>query len=134
MTELKRLCPACGAANALERQTCHACGTNLRTTLPVPLGERLPVTWKQVGTSLALGAGALALRVGVELARQFLERKVTELSEPDVTVERPAERQVAQPQVQVWGRRVRSRWWGGRPQDVEVEEFLWQGASGEGPE
>jgi hypothetical protein len=29
---------------------------------------------------------------------------------------------------------VRSRWWGGRPQDVEVEEFLWQGASGEGPE
>jgi hypothetical protein len=140
MTELKRLCPACGAANALERQTCHACGTNLRTTLPVPLGERLPVTWKQVGTSLALGAGALALRVGVELARQFLERKASELSEPSAKVERPAGRQVVQvnqltgPQVRVWGRRMRSRWWGGHPQDVEVEEFFWQGASGGGPE
>jgi hypothetical protein len=140
MSELKRLCPACGAANPLENQTCRACGANIRSTLPMPYSERLPVPWKQVGTSLAVGAGALALRVGVNLVRQVLERKAASVLENRAATRlpvraakeaAPAKGAAPAPQrgvhMRAWGRRVRSRWQGGRADDVEVEEFFWQG-------
>jgi len=139
MASVKRLCPECGVANSLEREKCHACGADMRSKLPIPAGERLPVPWKQVGTSLAVGAGALALRAGVHVVRHFLERKADRslslrsrsalpnkvgrwLSRREPMQEAPR----PQAQVRVWGQRLRGRWGSDGASQLEVEEFYWQ--------
>ena len=144
MNNLKRLCPDCGAANALDKEMCHKCGAEVRSNLPVPAGERLPVPWKEVGASLAVGAGALALRAGLRLAQHLLERKAAKSiqfggrpSAPSKAGARLSRRgraeedPPAQPQIRIWGRRVRGRWTGGEAGQVEVEEVYWQAASAE---
>ena len=143
MDRIERLCPACRAANAMERTRCHACGVDMRSYLPVPLERRFPVPWKEVGTSLALSAGALALRGGFRLAKHLLEKR-----------SRPTERRVqtrsldrvrrwlsrrgeaeevpgSRPQVRMWGRRVWGRWGSDGSSQLEVQEFYWQGHSDE---
>jgi hypothetical protein len=142
MASVKRLCPECGAANSLERERCHACGADMRSNLPVPGGERLPVPWKQVGTSLAVGAGALALRVGLHAVRHLLARKAArslqlrEQTGPPNRVGRwlsrrqeteKAPRPTAQ--VRVWGQRLRGRLDRDGASELEVEEFYWQADS-----
>ncbi len=139
MGRLKRLCPACGAANALESETCHACGAEMKASLPVPAGERSPVPWKEVGASLALSAGVLAVRAGLRLAGDLLERRAARrmglqkrtrlpskvgrwLTRRGEVEEAPGQ----QPQVRVWGRRVWGRWRSDGERDLEVEEFFWQ--------
>jgi hypothetical protein len=144
MNSLKRLCPVCGAANALELELCRDCGAELRSILPVSSGERLPVPWKEVGASLAVGAGALALRVGLRLAQRYLEKKATLSMQPSVRRSalsavgkglephrRDREVSPEQPQIRFWGRRVRGRWRGGKDVQVEVEEVFWQGTNSE---
>ena len=140
MNSLKRLCPVCGAANDLEAKTCYGCGAEVWSNLPVPAGDRLPVPWKEVGASLAVGAGALALRAGLRLAQHLLERKVARSmqlenrSSAQGEASTPLSRHVrapAQPQVRFWGRRVRGRWRGGEAGQVEVEEIHWQATSTE---
>ena len=128
MANVKRLCPHCGVANSMDSEMCRACGGDMQSNLPVPLGERLPVPWKQVGTSLAVGAGALALRAGLRLAQHLLERQATRSIERreqrDITgkvtrwlarrhaPETAPQPQAPQPQarVRVWGQRVWGRW------------------------
>ena len=142
MTSVKRLCPACGVANSLERETCHTCGADMRSHLPVPAGERLPVPWRQVGTSLAVGAGALALRAGVHVVRHLLERKAARslsLRERSALpgkvgrwLSRREQTQAAprpQAQVRAWGQRLRGRWSSDGASQLEVEEFYWQADS-----
>ena len=142
MANVKRLCPTCGAANFMESEICRACGGDMKRNLPVPAGERLPVPWKEVGASLAVGAGALALRAGVHLARHLLERRAAKTLESLVSRDLPIKtqgplwrrRQVQDPtpsraQVRVWGRRVRRRWGHGGAGDIEVEEFHWRADS-----
>lgn len=144
MAGLKRLCPACGAANSLERRNCHLCGAELQSSLPMPLGERFPVPWKEVGASLAIGAGALALRGALHLVRGLLEKKATRpvglrdaISFPIRRRRRLAQRAEPEkpslPQVQIsfWGRRVRGWWGNDQVSQLEVEEFSWQGISTE---
>jgi hypothetical protein len=143
MDRIERLCPACKAANAIERTRCHACGADLTSQLPVPVGQRLPVPWKKVGTSLALSAGALALRGGLRLAKHLWEKR-GELAEHNVQTRaldrvrgwlsrRGEEEQVPgpQPQVRVWGRRAWGKWGSDGSGQVEVQEFYWQGHSDE---
>jgi hypothetical protein len=140
MASLDRLCPVCGAANALERIKCHACGADMMRTLPVPLGERLPAPWKEVGASLAVGAGVLALKVGLGLMRSLLERKVARpialqrRTSVPIKVRRGTlqhgeaeEAPRARSQVRVWGRRMRGRWRSDGEGQLEVEEFYWDG-------
>jgi len=139
MSELKRLCPACGAANPMDRYSCQACGGSMRPDLPVPSGARLPATWKRAAAGLAVSATALALRVGLQLATDYLERKAAEASRPaepttlPVTVRDtqpllPGVREGTGPQIRAWGwgRRVRRRWRGDGTSDVEAEEFHWR--------
>lgn len=143
MDKLERLCPVCRAANAMERIRCHACGADLTSHLPVPVGQRLPVPWKEVGASLALSVGALALREGVRLAKHVWEKR-GQPTERDVQtrsldrvrrwLSRRAEGEETpgpQPQVRMWGRRV----WGKRGSDgsgqLEVQEFYWESPSSE---
>ena len=139
MSELKRLCPVCGAANPMDRFSCHACGATMLSDLPVPSSARLPTSWKRAAAGLAVSATALALRVGLQLATDYLERKAAEASrraEPTtvpITVRdtRPSLRGVREgtrPQIRAWGwsRRVRRRWRGDGTSDVEAEEFHWR--------
>jgi hypothetical protein len=141
MTDLKRLCPTCGAANAMARETCYACGTNFGSNLPVPASARLPASWKRVGASLAVSAAALALRVGLQLAQDYLERRAAPQSERDrrstipiKVVDTQAQRRPemgSQPKVRgwAWGRRVSQSWRSDGSSHVEAEEFFWESES-----
>lgn len=139
MNKLKRLCRVCGAANALEVEICPVCGTDLSLDVPAPIAEdRQLVPWKKAGTGLAISAGLLALRVGLELAQSWLDRRASRpapsrpetslplkiarwLGRPGTTEEPPQ----PEPRIRGWARRMRGRWRGGRS-DWEVEEFYWE--------
>jgi hypothetical protein len=139
MNKIKRLCPVCGVDNPMERETCRACGAEMASNLPVPLGQRYPVPWKEVGASLAVGAGALALRAGVHLARHLLERQAATAVELTERTSLPSkvrrwlprrgqadQAQRPRSQVQIWGQRMRGSWRSDGASHVEVEEFYWQ--------
>ena len=139
MAGMKRLCPECGVPNTMESEICKACGADMRSHLPMPLGQNAPVPWKEIGSSLAVGAGVLALRAGLHLARHLLERRATgptALRKPApvptkaqrwLPRRRKAEEAAStQPQVRVWGQRVWGRWSSDGSSHVEVEEFDWQ--------
>jgi hypothetical protein len=127
----------------MERTTCRACGVNMMTYMPAPAESRLPVPWKEVGTSLALSLGALALRGGLRLARHLWEQRARPAEHPVQTSspgrvkkwlarrEEPEQAPAPQPQVRMWGRRM----WGRRERDgsgqFEVQEFYWQTPNGE---
>lgn len=135
MTAVKRLCPVCGAANAMERARCHACGADIQPQLPVPSGSNLPVPWKQVGTSLAVSASVLALRAGLHLARHLLERKTRPVGLREPTAipinvrgrsprRRPGHEPLRpQPRLRIWGRRAWRSWSSDGAGQAEVEEF-----------
>lgn len=138
MTEVKRLCPVCGAANSMERERCEACGADFRSDLPVPIGEMLPITWKRVGASLALGVAALAVKAGLNLVSHLLERKTVKPTEFKVRKQPPAQesrwvpRRIEKQKTARRQARVRFRgWraWGSWRSDgvsqVEVEELYW---------
>ncbi len=139
MSNTKRLCPMCGAANPMTRVRCEVCNADMQSNLPVPLGARLPVPWKQVGASLAVSAGALALRAGLRLARDVLERKAARAIESRERADasraltkwlprgkEATEAASPQPQVRVWGKRVWRRWNSDGSNDLAVEEVYWQ--------
>ena len=142
MTTVKRLCPVCGAANAMERDQCHACGADIHPQLPVPSAESLPIPWKQVGTSLAVSAGVLALRAGLHLARHLLERKTRPagLREPTAIPipgrgqpprQQRGQRPVRpQPRLRIWGRRAWGSWSSDGAGQGEVEEFYYETDAG----
>jgi hypothetical protein len=126
----------------MERTTCSACGVNMMTYMPAPVEPRLPVPWKEVGTSLALSLGALALRGGLRLAKHLWEQR-SRSTEPRAQTESPGkvgrwlsrreepeQAPALQPQVRMWGRRM----WGRRERDgssqFEVQEFYWQTPNG----
>jgi hypothetical protein len=138
MSELKRLCPACGAANPMNRETCRACGGPMLSDLAIPSGTGLPTSWKRAATGLAVSATALALRVGLQLATDYLERKAAQMSRAaaptDIPVKgrnaRPQSRDVnavTGPQIRAWGwgRRVRMRRRADGTDDIEAEEYHW---------
>lgn len=137
MTRTKRLCPACGAANSLEMEKCYVCGASFN--LPVPLEQRLPVPWKGVGASLALGTTALALSAGLRLAKHFLEQGAVKPVKVHGLTSLPSKARKwllrrgetedvrrERPQVRVWGRRMWGKWMSDGTRHVEVEEIDWQ--------
>ena len=144
MDKIQRLCRVCRTANDMESSRCHACGADMTSNLPVPVGQKLPVPWKQVGTSLTLGVGALALRGGFRLAKHLLEKrgwpagrheqslvpgKVSKwLARREEAEETPSPR----PQVRMWGRRVWGKWERDGDGQLEVQEFYWQAPSKQG--
>ncbi len=139
MDKVQRLCRECKAPNDMDNTTCHACGADITPNLPVPLQPRLPVPWKQVGTSLTLGVGALALRGGFRLAKHILEKRARPtgrhvpgkvgrwLARREETEKSPD----PQPQVRMWGRRAWGKWERDGSGQLEVQEFYWQTPSSE---
>jgi hypothetical protein len=81
MPMVERICQACRYGNALEAHYCTKCGAPLERQLPVranqaPLtiaGHTLPVTWRQVGKTVALSAAAVAAEVGLAWLRRRID-------------------------------------------------------------
>lgn len=139
MARVKRICPVCGAANPLEAERCHECGVDIVRNLPAIQESKLPVPWKEVGASLALGVTVLALRAGLHLLRGLLEgrgaqpsplsRARSPLSQLGRWLHRKGEMEEArfsQPQVRVWGRRAWGMWRSDGASHWKVEEFFWE--------
>lgn len=105
-----------------------------------PSGERLPVPWKEVGASLALGAAVLAFKAGLRLMRQLLGRKAIGLKKPPEQhtllrgvarwlPRRGEELHQTQPRVRIWGRRVWGIWRSDGASRWEFEEVFWEGTT-----
>jgi hypothetical protein len=80
-TMVERICPACQQANPLDDRFCGKCGAPLERQLPVRrspagltiAGRQLPVTWQQLGKTVALSAAALAAEAGLAWLRRRME-------------------------------------------------------------
>jgi hypothetical protein len=78
---IERICPACQHGNPLDDRFCGACGAALERQLPMRrpesrlavAGRNLPVTWQQLGKTVALSAAALAAEVGLAWLRRRIE-------------------------------------------------------------
>ena len=78
---VERICPACQQANPIDDRFCGKCGVPLERQLPVRLadtrltiaGRNLPITWQQLGKTVALSAAALVADVGLAWLRRRIE-------------------------------------------------------------
>ena len=78
---VERICPACQQANPIDDRFCGKCGVPLERQLPIRLadtrltiaGRNLPITWQQLGKTVALSAAALAADVGLAWLRRRIE-------------------------------------------------------------
>ncbi|MBC8163090.1 MAG: zinc ribbon domain-containing protein [Roseiflexaceae bacterium] len=79
---VERICPACQSANPLDDRFCGKCGGPLERQVLARrgggaltiAGRSLPVTWRQVGKTAALGAAALVAEAGLIWLRRRLEQ------------------------------------------------------------
>lgn len=88
MTDIERICPKCGAANAVDVHFCGACAAPLSSTALARRESALPARLEPKQAALAVGAtglAAIALRVGTALVKQvgrmLQEREPTEETE-----------------------------------------------------
>jgi hypothetical protein len=80
-TMVERICPACQQANPIDDRFCGKCGGPLERQLPMRIadtrlmiaGRNLPITWQQLGKTVALSAAALAADVGLAWLRRRME-------------------------------------------------------------
>ena len=78
---VERICPACQQANPIDDRFCGKCGVPLERQLPIRLadtrltiaGRNLPITWQQLGKTVALSAAALAADIGLAWLRRRIE-------------------------------------------------------------
>jgi hypothetical protein len=140
MEKVKRMCPVCGTPNPLKADKCGECGADIERNLPAIRESKLPVPWREVGASLALGATALAVRAGVHLLRGLLQRRgagpsplsgmQSRLKQRKGQRPRRSEEEVIartpQPHVSAWGRRAWGMWRSDGTSQWEAEEFFWE--------
>lgn len=85
---VERICSACQQANPLDDRFCGKCGAPLERQLLARrdesrltiAGRDLPVTWRQVGRTAALGIAALAAEAGIAWLRRRIEAAPAPLS------------------------------------------------------
>lgn len=78
---VERICPTCQHANPLDDRFCGKCGAPLERQLLARraearltiAGRDLPVTWRQVGQTAALGIAALAAEAGLAWLRRRID-------------------------------------------------------------
>lgn len=78
---VERICPACQHGNPLDDRFCGSCGAALERQLPMRpaesrlalAGRSLPVTWRQLGKTVALSAAAFAAEAGLLWLRRRME-------------------------------------------------------------
>ena len=92
---VERICSACQHGNPITDRYCGKCGAPLERLLPARrtegqltiAGRDLPVTWRQVGRTVALGVAAVAAEAGLAWLRRRIEG---EQSIPTTALARPA--------------------------------------------
>jgi hypothetical protein len=78
---VERICPSCQHANPLDDRFCGKCGAPLERQLPARradahltiAGRDLPVTWQQLGKTVALSVAAVAAEAGLAWLRRRIE-------------------------------------------------------------
>lgn len=93
---VERICPVCQHGNPLDDRFCGKCGGLLERQMLARreegaltiAGHQLPVTWRQVGKTAALGVAALAAEAGLA----WLKRRIDSPAAPTSTAlaKRPA--------------------------------------------
>ncbi len=133
---VERICPGCAHGNPLDDRYCGKCGAPLERQLPVRqgpaplalLGRQLPVSWKQVGKTVAISAAALAAEAGIAWLRQ---RVIAGAAEPALRVGRPARETTELARgggrvVTIISQRIVEMWDSGDGQRKIVEQSLWR--------
>ncbi len=83
---VERICPECRFGNTVDSHYCSTCGAQLERLLPARpeqraltiAGRQLPVTWRQLSTTVAVGAAAMA----AEVALAWLQRRASGQAAP----------------------------------------------------
>ena len=134
---VERICPACQHGNPLENHFCGKCGHGLEQQLPavrqpaalVLAGAALPVPWKQVSKTVAVGLATLAAEAGLA----WLRRKVEHVGVPAAPATSPITALVptrpAQPTndaLTIVSQRVLEVWDGGDMTRKVVERTFWR--------
>jgi len=78
---VERICPTCQHGNSIDDRFCGKCGAPLERQMLARrpesrltvAGRNLPVTWQQLGKTVALSAAALAAEVGLAWLRRRIE-------------------------------------------------------------
>jgi hypothetical protein len=91
---VERICPSCQHGNPLEDRFCGKCGAPLERQLPMLRGEAwlasrgrsLPVTWKQLGRTVAISVAALAAEAGLAWLRRRIEAGPSNTLAPSISV------------------------------------------------
>lgn len=108
---VERICPACRFGNAVDSRYCNKCGAPLEwlvrdkpepSTALMVAGRALPVRWKQIGTTVAIGAAALAAEAGLSWLRRRIEGGTTTQLARTPEAQAPAE----QAQTQLGHRKI----------------------------
>jgi hypothetical protein len=91
---VERICPACRFGNTVNSHYCNKCGAPLEQLLPANrdtsaltiAGRSLPVSWRQLGTTVAVSAAALAAEAGLAWLRRRAEQgPAGSTAKPDTT-------------------------------------------------
>jgi len=96
---VERVCPECQHGNLLDNRFCGRCGAALERQLPLHItgpsstqttaitiaGRALPVTWRQVGQTMAVGLTALVAEAGMA----WLRRKIEHVALPQAPTSAP---------------------------------------------
>jgi len=78
---VERICPACLQGNPVNDRFCGKCGAAIERQLPARRGDtqltvagrNLPVTWQQLGKTVALSVAAVAAEAGLAWLRHRIE-------------------------------------------------------------
>jgi hypothetical protein len=90
---VERICPACRYGNTIDAHYCSKCGAALErlvlardtpTTAITVVGRLLPVHWRKIGTTVAVGAAALAAEAGIA----WLRRRIADGAAPPAALAR----------------------------------------------
>jgi hypothetical protein len=130
---VERICPACQHGNPLDNRFCGSCGHALEQQLPAVRqpaalalpGASLPIPWKQVSKTVAIGLATLAAEAGLA----WLRRKAEGASAPAAVTRALVPTRPAQPAgdaVTVVSQRVLEVWDGADLTRRVVERTFWR--------
>ncbi len=140
---IERICPACRQGNPLDDRFCGKCGAALERQLPMRrpesrlavVGRNLPVTWQQLGKTVALSVAAMAAEAGLAWLRRRIEAgpsAASGVAAPSLSSVRPAAPEttalarVGGHMVTIVSQRVVEVWDGGEPTRRVVERSFWR--------
>jgi hypothetical protein len=82
MSNVHRICPACGKDTPLDARHCPHCGHDTQAGLPVQAGSQLPMVVGKAALPVLVGVGTLAARMGWRLLRGRLAALGTQSPAP----------------------------------------------------